>query len=201
MSANAGWVVLSTDRQSVLKQFIGLERTSDGGNALQKVQLWGEQFWFEENGPHSQVDNALNALLVARSTKEELKQRKLFNPFKSKQRLRVSKNCPSKLGLDTKVPSKYQSRIRRTLKKRQMNAAYSLWKEAIAARKDPRVKGYAEVVASPTCPFYLVFNPDTVGRNGKLSGRVHIYMGIEFGKLTAPYSEFPEPVRIGSNYR
>ena len=63
------------------------------------------------------------------------------------------------------------------------------------------MKGYAAVVASPTCPFYPSFNPDTIGQNGKLAGQVHIFMGIEFGKVTTTFFEFSEPVQIGSSYR
>ena len=100
-----------------------------------------------------------------------------------------------------KVQRKYRASLKCALQSRNLNVAYSLWKEAIASRKDPRVKEYAELVACPGSPFYVSLNTKTIGSQGKLCGNVHIFMGIEFGKINTHFSDFTSPVRIGSNYK
>ena len=195
------WVVLSTTHQHVLRAFCGRESSCDGFDPTQKVQLWGKQRWFSPGGAHSRVDLAVNAVAVGRSTREELTDKKKYNIFLNKQSLRVGDACPSTCNLHERVLSKYETKMKSALRKRHVNAAQSMWKESIASVRDPRLKGYAEVMASPLSPFYLCFNTKSIGRKGGFEGNIHVFMGIEFQSLQQPFGIFPQPVRIGSCYR
>ena len=151
----------------------------------------GPEVWHSENGLHTKVDFPINQAAVKWSSKEEVTVKKIYNIFQSKQCLRWHKLCPTELtDVHEKVQRKYRAPLKCALQSRNLNVAYSLWKEAIASRKDPRVKGYAEVVACPDSPFYVSLNTKTIGSQGKLCGNVHIFMGIEFGKINTHFSDF-----------
>ena len=81
------WVVLSTTHQHVLRAFCGRESSCDGFDPTQKVKLWGKQQWLCPDGGHSKVDLAVNAVVVARSTREWLTDKNKFNTFINKQAL------------------------------------------------------------------------------------------------------------------
>ena len=116
------------------------------------------------------------------------------------QKLKRSRTLESK-GLHLLVhATKKQKLVKALTKEKRLNGVRSVVLEEMVELEDPRVKAYAEVVAAPGRPFYVVFNAKSMASRGKRNASFYVYMNVEQNSRLAPLANFQKDVEIGSDY-
>jgi hypothetical protein len=69
----------------------------------------------------------------------------------------------------------------------QVNSLLSVVKESMVQPGDPRVKCYAEIIASTGKPVYIIFNAPAMGRRSRDTGCIYVYLSIDHGRRLNPF--------------